>query len=383
MTPRRVPQIELSAGYEIPRIVNGCWQLARDHRSAKEDPRASADGLWSLASLGLTTFDCADIYTGVEERLGIFRRSWKSQGRDPSLLRFHTKFVPDIEVLPRINSAYVERIVSRSRHRLGVDHLNLVQFHWWDLEVPGWVETARSLDALRRTGEIARLGVTNFDALHLGRLLDAGIEIVSNQVQYSLLDRRPERGTADLCKSHGIALLTYGTLAGGFLTDRWLGQPDPGLQGGNRSLTKYRLIIDELGGWDAFQQLLFTLDRVAVKHKVSVANVATRWVLDRPGVAAVILGASTAAHGEDNLRCFDVSLDPEDHERIGRHLAQHPGPPGDVYSVEREPSSRHAAIMKTNLNGATDKATGQSHTRKLSGLEKAATQTTNAALRRR
>jgi len=350
----RIPKAELEASYPIPRIINGCWQLAEDHRERAPDSRGATDELWKLASLGLTTFDCADIYTGVEERLGIFRRSWESHGSDPNMLQFHTKFVPDVAVLPRINDAYVQRIIDRSRHRLGVSSLDLVQFHWWDFEIPGWVETARALDALRRAGKIAHLGVTNFDALHLRQILDADVEIVSNQVQYSLLDRRPEQGTAELCSTRNIGLLAYGALAGGFLTERWLGQPDPGFQTSNRSLTKYRLIIDEAGGWEAFQQLLFALDRIATKHSVSIANVATRWVLDRPGVAAVILGAASATHAKDNLRCFRFTLEEEDQELLRRHLAEHPGPPGDVYSVERAQGGRHAAIMKTNLNSGDD-----------------------------
>lgn len=345
-----VPRAALAPGCDIPRIVNGCWQLAADHRRERRDPRQLVDGLRRLAELGLTAFDGADIYTGVEERLGDFRRAWIAGGGDPGALRFHTKLVPDRDALPSVDAAAVEAIVARSRRRLGVECLDLVQLHWWDFEVPGWAETAGWLDGLRRRGWIAHLGVTNFDAAHLGEILAAGVPIVSNQIQYSLLDRRPERRTAGYCRRRGIALLAYGVLAGGFLAGRWLGQPDPGKGPGNRSLTKYRLIIDELGGWSAFQALLRTVDRVARKHRSSVANVATRWALDRPGVAAVILGAASAAHATDNLRAFDLVLDAEDRERIAARLAELPGPPGDVYSVERVPGGRHAAVMKMNLH---------------------------------
>lgn len=348
----RVPRAKLAPGVEIPRIINGCWQLAVDHRADGPDDDASLEHLRRLAELGLTTFDCADIYTGVEARLGRFRRRWIEGGGDPAALRVHTKYVPDLDSLENLGSADVETILARSRARLGVERLDLVQFHWWDFSLPRWRDTAHRLDAMRRQGKLAHLGSTNFDVAHLEPLLDDGVELVSNQVQYSLLDRRPERGVVELCRRHGLVLLTYGALAGGFLSDHWLGRDDPAGAGppANRSLVKYRLIIDEYGGWDAFQQLLGVLDTIARKHGVSIANVAVRWVLERPAVAAVILGASTADRGAENLRVFDFALDDDDHRALDQELGAHPGPPGDVYSVERQVDGSHAAVMKTGLN---------------------------------
>jgi aryl-alcohol dehydrogenase-like predicted oxidoreductase len=346
----RRPRAELAPGTSIPRLINGCWQLASDHRDNAQNTEDSLADLLLLATLGLTTFDCADIYTGVEERLGALRHRWIAEGGGEESLRVHTKFVPDRDRLPTIDQDYVEYIIGRSRKRLGGAPLDLVQFHWWDFAVDGWVNTARWLERLRSEGSIRLLGVTNFDVEHLQPILDAGVEIVSNQVQYSLLDRRPAHRMADFCQQRRISLLAYGTLAGGFLTNRWLDQPDPGTQVSNRSLTKYRLIISEFGDWNDFQQLLHTLNAIARKHGVSIANVATRWTLDRPGVAAVILGAANATHAHNNLRTFKLALDREDLEQIAEQLRHRPGPKGDIYSVERVPGGDHGAIMKTRLN---------------------------------
>lgn len=352
MSRARLPQAEIAPGKWVPRLINGCWQLASDHRDHDLTSEQSLAALFELAALGLTTFDCADIYTGVEERLGALGRRWLVAGRKEPL-RIHTKFVPDLDVLPTIDRNDVEQIVGRSRKRLGGGPLHLVQFHWWDFAVDGWIATARWLDELRRAGWMEHLGVTNFDREHLQALLDAGVEVVSNQVQYSLLDRRPAHGTDDFCQQQGIGLLTYGALAGGFLTDRWLNQPDPGSQVSNRSLTKYRLIIEEFGGWGDFQHLLGSLHTIAQKHGVAIANVATRWVLDRPGVTAVVLGTAHARHGQNNLRTFAFTLDREDLEQITLQLRHRPGPAGDIYSVERIPGGRHGAIMKTHLNSTS------------------------------
>ncbi len=356
MTPA-VPRATLAPGYAVPRVINGAWQLSYDHRSTPPDVADSIDELLRLAELGLIAFDGADIYPGVEALLGGLVRAWRQRGGDPDAIRIHTKFVPDRSDLLRVDRAYVERIIDRSLSRLGVERLDLVQYHWWAFDVPGWLDAAGWLDELRAAGKIRHLGVTNFDRTHLAALLDSGVPIVSNQVQYSLLDRRPENGLVDLCQRRGVKLLAYGTLAGGLLTDRWRGATDPGPTPGNRSLVKYRLIVEEFGGWGALQTLLDALATIATRYDKTIANVAAAWTLTRPGVAAAILGARNAAYGAANLRVFDVRLDAEDLARLDAVLARHNGPAGDAFDLERVPGGRHAAIMKTNLNRLDDSET--------------------------
>ena len=124
---------------------------------------------------------------------------------------------------------------------------------------------------------------------------------------------------AELCQRSGVQLLTYGTLCGGLLSERYLGRPEPGRgELVTASLQKYKRMIDAWGGWELFQQLLGTLERVADKHEVSVANVAVRAILDRPAVAGVIVGArlGLSDHLEDNRWVFALRLDPEDGARI-------------------------------------------------------------------
>jgi aryl-alcohol dehydrogenase-like predicted oxidoreductase len=344
---RSVPRVALAPGYEVARVINGGWQLSAGHRPRPADADAVVDDLLRLVDAGFDTFDCGDIYTGVEALLGRVVAVHARRG-STAPIRIHTKFVPDLDDLPRIDRRYVERIVDRSMTRLGVERLDLVQLMWWDYTVPRYVETAAWLDELRRAGKIRLLGATNFDVERLEEIVFAGIPMASHQVQYSLLDRRPERGMADVCERHGIKLLCYGSLAGGFLSERWLRQPTPEPPLSNRSLVKYRLIIDELGGWERYQELLAALEQIALRHAVSVANVAVRWVLDRPEVAAAIVGAADARHGEDNGRVFTFSLDDEDRERLRPFDGV--GPAGAVYTAERQPDGPHAAIMRYNLN---------------------------------
>ena len=119
-----------------------------------------------------------------------------------------------------------------------MERLDLVQFHWWDFGVPGYVEVAHWLQELREKGKIRHLGVTNFDDNQLDAMVRSGVEIVSNQVQYSALDRRPEKNLAPYCQENGIVLLCYGGLSGGFLTDSYLGMSTPPAEVENGSLIK-------------------------------------------------------------------------------------------------------------------------------------------------
>jgi aryl-alcohol dehydrogenase-like predicted oxidoreductase len=344
--------IELRPGYRISRVIKGGWQLAGDHGEV-EPERAIAD-MSAFVDAGITTFDCADIYAGVEALIGAFlERYRKERGADAAAaIKVHTKLVPDTDALRQVDRAYVERIVDRSRARLRLDRLDLVQFHWWDYAVPGGAQALRHLAALQLAGKIDRIGTTNFDLEHLQELHGTGVDIVSVQVQYSLLDVRPAGAFAGWCWANRVAILTYGALAGGFLTDAWLGKPDPGHQFTNRSLTKYRLIIDEFGGWDLFQALLAVLRRVADRHEVTIANVAVRVMLDNPDVSAVIVGARYAHHLPQNLKALSFRLDEEDRVLLDEVLAQRLGPSGPVYGLERDRDGRHGRIMKYRLNAA-------------------------------
>ena len=348
-TPR-VESVELAPGYRISRILKGSWQLAGGHGPVDRD-RAVAD-MGAFVDAGITAFDCADIYTGAEEMIGAFLdRFRRERGAEAaSAIKVHTKFVPDLDVLATLDRAYVERIVDRSLSRLGVERLDLVQFHWWDYAVPRHVEVAHYLRDQQRAGKIDRLGGTNFDAAHAAEIIDSGVELVSMQVQYSLLDRRPEGAMAALCARSGMGLLCYGTMAGGLLGETWLDVPEPPGPLENRSHVKYRLIIEEFGGWALYQRLLRALKRVADRHRTTIPAVATRFVLDRPQVAGAIVGARYADHLPETLSVFGLTLDAADRAGIEAVLRDATGPSGDVYALERDRGGRHGAIMKYNLN---------------------------------
>ena len=200
MTPS-IARTQLTADYSIPKIINGGWQLATGHALAHAlDMKDAHNAFAELLDRGFDTFDCADIYTGVEAFYGQIIAERRRAGL--SLPQIHTKFVPDLKDLAHVDRAYVERVIERSLSRLGVERLDMVQFHWWDYDVPGMIDTAGELMRLQEKGLIRCISTTNFNTANLKKLVDAGIPVVTNQCQYSLLDRRPEKAMTDFnCRS--------------------------------------------------------------------------------------------------------------------------------------------------------------------------------------
>ena len=336
--------VTLAPGFVVSRIAKGNWQLAERH-GAPYAREGAIDDMRRFVEAGITLFDCADHYVGVEQLIGDFRRRHPDHARR---LRVSTKLVPDLAALPRLKRSDVERIVDTSLARLGQERLDLVQLHWWDYRVPGYVEAMHWLDDLRTAGKVELVGTTNFDTARLAEIVASGVAVATNQLQYSVLDHRPENGLAAFCAAHGIKLFCYGTLAGGFIAERWLGAPEPRPPFANRSLVKYRLIIDDFGGWRRFQELLAVLAAIARRRGVAIASVAIRFVLDKPGVAAALVGARTAEH-LDGLTP-DVALDEGDRAAISRVVAKATGPRGDCYKLERVEDGPHTAIMWKNQN---------------------------------
>jgi len=322
MTLPETSRFPFAADLRICRILNGMWQVSGAHGAI--DPARAVAAMDAYHDAGFTTWDLADHYGPAEDLIGSFRRQF---GRRHGALRLpeiqaFTKWVPSPGMMTR---PVVEAAIGVSLRRMGVDRLDLLQFHWWDYQDRRYLDALRHLADLRDAGKIRHLALTNFDTERLAIIIEAGIPIVSNQVQYSLVDRRPAAKMAAFCSGHAVTLLTYGTLLGGLLSEKYLGCPEPGrAELPTASLQKYKQMIDAWGGWALFQELLAALKRVADKHGVSIANAGTRYILDRPAVAGVIIGArlGVAEHIADNTRVFDLALDAEDHAAIEQVLAK-------------------------------------------------------------
>jgi aryl-alcohol dehydrogenase-like predicted oxidoreductase len=303
-------------------IVNGMWQVSGAH--GRIDPAAAVESMAEYVDAGFSTWDLADHYGPAEDFVGEFRRRRAKERGEAALagVQFFTKWVPRPGPMPR---ALVEQAIAVSRRRMDMPTLDLLQFHWWDYADRRYLDALAHLADLRGAGQIRQLGLTNFDTAHVREIVEAGIPVVSNQVQFSPIDRRPERAMAPFCAERGIGLLAYGTVCGGLLTDRYLGQSEPGGGAlGTASLRKYKQMIDAWGGWELFQELLRAMREVADRHRVSIASVAIRWVLDRPAVRGAILGVrlGLSDNRRDNALALGLRLDAEDAVRLERVFAR-------------------------------------------------------------
>jgi aryl-alcohol dehydrogenase-like predicted oxidoreductase len=331
------PRLQFTPDLEICRILNGMWQVSGAHGSIA--PQKAISSMFSYLDAGFTTWDLADHYGPAEDFIGEFRRQLVAQRGIDALnnLQAFTKWVPRPG---KMTKEIVEKNIAISLRRMDVDSLDLLQFHWWDYRDKNYLDALYFLGELQQEGKIKHLALTNFDTEHLKIILSAGIKIVSNQVQFSLIDRRPLVKMAQFCQEHNIYLLAYGTLAGGLLGAKYLGHPEPNAMSLNTaSLRKYKNMINAWGNWQLFQELLTVLKAIADSYHVTIPNVAVRYVLEQKAVAGAIIGVrlGVAEHIAENARIFDFQLSPQDYQKIdhvlqkSRDLLQLIGDCGDEY----------------------------------------------------
>ncbi|KAL5974616.1 hypothetical protein ACLOJK_031286 [Asimina triloba] len=325
----------------------------------------------------------------AEELYGIFINRVRRE-RPPELLREVrglTKWVPRPQ---KMTGSFVRENINSSRKRMDVACLDMLQFHWWDYSNPGYLDALKHLADLKEEGIIKTLALTNFDTEKLQIILENGIPTVSNQVAKILLTYKAllktqflvdvddkafsfiflELQSQLLCASkHPFAscfpptndtaerhlymfgsnlqylfsLHAYGTVMGGLLSEKYLGTnlsiplALPLLN--TPSLQKYKKMVDAWGGWNLFQDLLQTLNKIASKHGVSIPTVAVKYILDQPAVTGSMVGVrlGLSDHIQDTNAVFSLILDDDDKRSIeeisnkGKDLLKVIGDCGDEY----------------------------------------------------
>lgn len=325
---------------ELPRVIIGCWQLLERHA----DQKKAVETLTAYAHAGFTAFDTADIYGPSESILGKFRKQWVSEQPAAHPLRFFTKYVTEDN-----GQAEANRINRQSLKAMGIDALDMVQFHHWALSKDGssksYLGAGRALTQLKGDGKIKHLAGCNMDTANLKSLVDDGMAIEANQVQFSLLDRRAEVSMLPYCKQHNIKLTAFGVVAGGLLSDSLLGKSAQEARGMLDSVSRrmYHSSLQRWGDWELFQELLKTLKAIGDRHapQLPIAVVASQWALQRMeqlgAGGALILGVRDARHIEEHslLLYGSVTLHNLDMEGIQTVLDKGAAPRGDIWYEER------------------------------------------------
>jgi aryl-alcohol dehydrogenase-like predicted oxidoreductase/enamine deaminase RidA (YjgF/YER057c/UK114 family) len=331
--PGAIERRRLAPDLEIARVLTGLWQIADVERRGALDLPAAAHAMREYIDAGFTTFDMADHYGSAEDIAGLCL----AQSRQSTEIQIFTKWVPQPGPVTR---ARIRAAVGRSLERLRREMVDVLQFHAWNYADPSWLDALHYLQEECTEGRIHHLAVTNFDTAHLRIAVASGIRLLSNQVCYSLLDQRARLRMAPFCRDHGIALFAYGTIAGGLLTERWLGSTRPPEESAATwSQLKYARFVEAAGGWAALQRVLAALQTVARRRGLSMANVAARYILDAPGVTGIIIGArlTERAHTADTLQLSRGSLDADDRTTIEAALGTLTSIPGDTGDEYRRP----------------------------------------------
>ena len=329
-----IETIELAPGLTISRAITGLWQIADMEKDGSTlDPAATAPFMAAYAEAGLTTFDMADHYGSAEIIAGYFKKNIPI-GKNTHLF---TKWVPKPGPVTRdqVRAAVMDRC-----SRLQTDKVELLQYHAWTFSNPFWLDTLMYMQELQAEGLIGAIGVTNFDTAHLRIAKSTGVNIVSNQISYSLVDQRGGGVMADYCDANGVKILAYGTLCGGFISQKWLGKTEPAQNElANWSLMKYKRFIDAAGGWDKFQHVLSTLDEVSKEVDRSISTLASKYQLGQKAVGAVIIGARLGenAHIADAASLFTFELSDAQRGKIAAALALLEAIPGDCGDEYRKP----------------------------------------------
>ena len=323
-------QSKLSSDLKISRIITGLWQMADIEREEDIDPKTYSEKIIPYVEAGLTTFDMADHYGSSELIVGEYNIN--NSTSDVQLL---TKWVPKPG---KVDKQSVSDAVQLALDRMKQTSIDLMQYHAWHYPDPSWLDALFYLTELKQEGLIKNIGVTNFDAAHLRVACASGIPIVSNQISHSLIDQRANSSKIiDVCNEYGIKLLAYGVVMGGFLTNKWLNKNEPKPENLKTwSEMKYKRFIDESGGWDAYQNLLNVLNQIAQNNDVSIANICSRYILENPLVAGIIIGARLGQnnHIEDNLNILKTKISKEEINLIRdaqKELNLIPGDCGDEY----------------------------------------------------
>jgi aryl-alcohol dehydrogenase-like predicted oxidoreductase len=314
---------------------------------AESDEATSHAQLDAFVAAGGNLVDTADVYAGgaSEEIVGRWLARQPADVRDRVVLatkgRFATGDGPNDVGLSR---RHLRRALEASLRRLGVDHVDLYQVHAFDAHTP-LEETLRFLDDAVRAGLIGYAGLSNYTGWQVQKVVDLAEQLgltppVTLQPQYNLLVREIEWEIVPACESTGLGLLPWSPLGGGWLTGKYkrderptgptrLGDnPERGVEAYDRRSPQQRT-------WDVIE----AVEAVAAERGTSMAQVALAWLVDRPRVSSVILGARTLEQLEDNLGAADLHLDPEQAERLD--AASDPAPADYPYGGPgREQRSR-------------------------------------------
>jgi aryl-alcohol dehydrogenase-like predicted oxidoreductase len=296
------------SGLVVSRLALGTMTWGRD---TDEDDAAAQ--LVAFTGAGGTLVDTADTYVGGESERVLGRLLADVVPRDEVLVATKAWGVTGPGPMGRgASRGHLLAALDASLERLQVDHVDLWQVHAWDAVTP-WQETLAALDTAVQSGRVRYVGVSNYSGWQLGttaswqRSVPGRAPLVSNQVEYSLLQRGVEREVVPAAQELGVGLLPWSPLGRGVLTGKYRNGPPSDSRGASEHFSQFIAPYLDDRAASVVDAVLTAADGLGV----SPVAVALAWVRDRPGVTAPVVGARTAAQLQASLAAEQVELPPE------------------------------------------------------------------------
>ena len=295
---------------------------------------------------GINFIDTADVYSAGKSEQSV-ARAIRDLGLKRDELVIATKALGPMsdDVNGRGASRYhLLNAIDASLARLEMDHVDLYQIHGWDPATPV-EETLRALDTIVQSGRARYVGVSNWAAWQIARAIGKTEQfglapLASLQAYYSLVGRDLEHELMPMLRAEGLGLMVWSPLAGGFLSGKF--RRDRQAEGRRTNFDFPP--VDKEAGYTAVE----AMDEIAASHGATVPQVALAWLLAKPAVSTVIIGARKLSQLEDNLGASDVRLTGEDMERLDAIYpprAQYPG-----WMIERQGAYRQGGQVGGDPN---------------------------------
>lgn len=303
------------SGLKVSEVILGTWAMG-GNQWGKTDDAESIAAIERAIELGMTTIDTAPAY-GYGHAEELVAEAVKGHPRESIVIATKLGISWD-ETRPFYldnSPARVFEEIEVSLRRLNNDYIDLYQIHWPDKNTPV-EDTLEAMLSLKEQGKIRHIGVCNFDVSLLERAVKVA-PIASLQNEYSLMKRNKlEPDVLPFCIEHGIGIITYGSLMKGMLSGKFRGDEtfpendvrhnDPRFQG------------------EQFVQNVANVERlreIAGRYGKSPAELAIRWILQRPGITSAIVGAKRPSQVEDNAGASGWSLSPQDEQLLSEIFA--------------------------------------------------------------
>lgn len=317
------------SGLMVAPLAMGCWAYGGGEYWGEQNQNDVNRVVSGALDRGINLFDTAEMYNNgaSEESLG------KALGARRSEAIICSKVGPD--------HAYADELAAHceaSLRRLKTDYLDMYMLHWplnprslahftkdeRKIATPPTIEEAMdALQKLKDSGKIRAIGVSNFGVRQLREAVATGVRIDVNEITYSILSRAIEKEILPCCQEHDISIVSSMTLQQGLLAGVFQSAEQvPAHQAHSRHFAQCRGGDSSRHGGEGYEELMFdtirTLQDIAAEQNLTLAGMSIAWALQKPGVAAALVGSRDLPQLEENARALEIRLPQDVMDRIDR-----------------------------------------------------------------